>query len=104
MVEDCRDNKEVIDDNNSQPIIPMEYYAKPFKEGLKLTDFKSFRLAPMQLHQRGFKEHSIKWLRTKKNGSHQNIRKQGKVYKYFDNSSQPVGRHKVRYASKKAPP
>jgi hypothetical protein len=35
LVEDCRDNKEVIGDNNSQHIIPMEYYAKPFKEGLK---------------------------------------------------------------------
>jgi hypothetical protein len=29
-VEDCRDSKEVIDDNNSQHIIPMEYYAKTF--------------------------------------------------------------------------
>ena len=31
LVEDCKDNKEVIDDNNSQHIIPMEYYSKPLK-------------------------------------------------------------------------
>jgi hypothetical protein len=81
----------------------MEYYAKPFKEELKLTNFRSFTLAQKQLHQKGFKENFIKWLRTKKKGSHQNIRKKGKMYKSSDNSSHPVGRHKVRYASEKAP-
>jgi hypothetical protein len=46
-------------DNNNQHIIPIEEYAKPFKEELKSTKFKSFCLAPMQLHQKGFKEDSI---------------------------------------------
>jgi hypothetical protein len=104
LVEDCKDDEKINGDNNNQHIIPIEEYAKPFKEELKSTNFKSFCLAPIQLHQKGFKEDSIEWLRTRKRGSHQNIRKQGKVYKFSDNSYQPVGRHKVRYASEKAPP
>jgi hypothetical protein len=103
LVEDRKDDKKVNDDNNNQHIIPIEEYAKPFKEELKSTNLKSFRLAQKQLHQKGFKEDFIKWLRTKKKGSHQNIRKQGKVYKSSDNSSQPVGRHKARYVSERAP-
>jgi hypothetical protein len=75
LVEDCRDNKEVSDDSNSKNIIPMEYYNNPFKEWLESTEFKYFLLAPMQLHQKGLKEDSIKWLRTKKMGSHKNIKK-----------------------------
>jgi hypothetical protein len=81
LVDDCRDNKEIIDDNDSQHIIPMKHYSKYFEEGLKSTKFKSFRLAQMQLHKKGFKEDSIEWLRTKKMGSHQNVIKQRKVYK-----------------------
>jgi hypothetical protein len=104
LVGDHKDDKNVNDDDNNQHIIPIEEYSNPFKEELKSTNLKSFRLAQMQLHHKEFKEDSIKWLRTKKKGSHQNIRKQGKVYKSSNNSSQPVGRHKVRYSSEKAPP
>jgi hypothetical protein len=91
LVEDCKDKKKVSNDNNNQHIIPIEEYAKPFKEELKSTNLKSFRLAQKQFHQKGFKENFIKWLRTKKKGSHQDIKKQGKVYKSSGNSSQPVG-------------
>jgi hypothetical protein len=104
LEEDHEDDKKINGNNNKQHIIPIKEYAKPFKEELKTTNFKSFRLAPTQLHQKGFKEDSIEWLRTRKRVSSQNIRKQGKVYKSSDNSSQPVGRHKVRYANEKAPP
>jgi hypothetical protein len=50
------------------------------KEELKSPNLKYFRLAQKQLHQKAFKEDFINWLKTKKKGSHQNIRKQGKVY------------------------
>jgi hypothetical protein len=75
MVEDRKDEENINDDNNNQHIIPIENYSRPFKEELKSSNFKSFRLAPIQLHQEGFEEDSIEWLRTRKNGSHQNIRK-----------------------------
>jgi hypothetical protein len=86
MMEDCEDDKG-ISDNNNQHIIPIKEYAKPFKEELKSTNSRYFHLAPTQLHQKELNEDSIKWLRTKKRGSHQNIRKHGKVYKSSDNSS-----------------
>jgi hypothetical protein len=47
LVEDCKDDEEVYD---SQHVIPMEDYAKPFKEELKSNNFKSFRLEQRQLH------------------------------------------------------
>ena len=83
---------------------PIGQYANPFKEEWKSTKFKSFHLASIQLHQKGFKEDSIEWLRTRKRVSNQSNKKQDKVYKSSDNSYQPVGRHKVRYANKKDPP
>jgi hypothetical protein len=71
LVEDRKDDMRINDDNNNQHIIPIEEYAKPFKEELKSANFKSFRLAPTQLHHKEFKEDSIEWLRTRKKGSHQ---------------------------------
>jgi hypothetical protein len=68
LVEDPKDDEKINYDNNNQHIIPIERYAKPFKEEFKLADFKSFRLAPIQLHHKGFKEDSIEWLRTRKKG------------------------------------
>ena len=56
MVEDCKDDKRVNDDNNNQHIIPIEEYAKPFKEELKSTNLKSFCLAQKQLHQKDSKK------------------------------------------------
>jgi hypothetical protein len=95
---------EFNDKDSIQHVIPIKEYAKPFKEKLKKINFKSFPLAQRKLHQKGFRESLIRWLRTRKKGFHQNIRKQGKVQKSFDNSSQPVGRHKVKSASERAPP
>jgi hypothetical protein len=104
LVEDHKDDEKINGSNNKQHIIHIKECAKPFNEKLKTTNFKSFRLAPTQLHQIGFKEDSIEWVKTRKKVSNQNIGKQDKVYKSSDSSSQPVGQHKVRYASEKAPP
>jgi hypothetical protein len=56
LVEDHKDDK--VNNDNVKYIIPMKRYAKPFKE--KLSS-KSFHLAPMQNHQKFFKEDYPKW-------------------------------------------
>jgi hypothetical protein len=78
----------------------MKRYANPFKE--KMSS-KYFHLAPRHLHQNYFEDYP-KWPRTRNMGSHENIKKQDKVYQSSSNSSQPVARHKVRDASERTPP
>jgi hypothetical protein len=87
--------------DNVKYIIPMKRYAKPFKE--KLSS-KSFHLAPMQLHQKSFKEDYPKWPKVRNRDSHENSRKQDEVYQSSRNSFQPMGRHKVRHAGERTPP
>jgi len=107
IVKDCKDDiihAEFSDKDSIQHVIPIEEYAKPIKEKLRSINFKSFCLAQRKLHQTGFKESLIRWLRTRKKGFHQNIKNQGKVQRSFDNSSQPVGRHKAKSASERVTP
>jgi hypothetical protein len=82
-------------------IIPSKRYAKPFKE--KLSS-QTLHLAPMENHHNVFKEDCPKWPRFENLDSHGKIRSQHKVYQCSNNSSQPVGRHKVRHASERTPP
>jgi hypothetical protein len=58
-VEDSKDDEEVNDEDSSQHVIPIEEYAKPFKEELISINFKSFCLAQRQLHQKGLRESLI---------------------------------------------
>ena len=99
LMESSKDDK--VDNDNVKYIIPMKRYAKPFKE--KLSS-KTFHLAPMQNHQKCFKEDYPKWPKVRNRDSHENNKKQDKVYQSSSNSSQPVGQHKVRHASKRNPP
>jgi hypothetical protein len=64
----------------------------PFKE--KLSS-QTLHLAPMENHHNVFKEDCSKWPRFENLDSHGKIRSQHKVYQCSNNSSQPVGRHKV---------
>jgi hypothetical protein len=82
-------------------IIPSKRYAKPFKE--KLSS-QILHLAPMENHQNFFKGNCPKWPKVRNWDSHEKIRSQHKVYQSSSNSSQPVGRHKVRHASERTPP
>jgi hypothetical protein len=52
-------DRKINGDNNNQHIIPIEECAKPFREEFKLVNFRYFYLAPIQLHQGGFKEDYI---------------------------------------------
>ena len=90
-----------VNNDNVKYIIPMKRYVKPFKE--KLSS-ESFHLAPMQFHQNFFKEDCPKWPKVRNWDSHGRFRSQHKVYQSSSNSSQRVGRHKVRHASGRTPP
>ena len=78
----------------------MKRYAKPFKEKL---NSKNFHLAPMKNHQNVF-EDCPKWPKVRSKDSHESSRNQNKVYQSSSNSSQPVGRHKVKHASERTTP
>jgi hypothetical protein len=99
MMENRRDDKVSYD--NIRYTIPMKRYAKPFKE--KLSS-ETCHLAPMKSHQKFFKGDNPKWSKVRNWDSHGKIRNQDKVYQSSSNSSQPVGRHKVRHASERTPP
>jgi hypothetical protein len=96
LVEDHKDDK--VSNDNVKYTILMKRYSKHFKEK---PSSKSFHLAPMQLHQNGFKEDYLKWSITRNRGSHENIRKHDKVYQSSNNSYQPIARHKVKHASER---
>jgi hypothetical protein len=90
-----------VNSDNVKYIIPMNRYAKPFKEK---PSSEFFRLAPMQNHQNFFKEDCPKWPKVRSRDSQVYNKKHDKMYQSFSNSSQPVGRHKVRHASERTPP
>jgi hypothetical protein len=99
LMEFIRDDKVNID--NVKYTIPDKRYAKPSKE--KLSS-QTLHLAPMENHQNFFKENCPKWPKVRSRDSHERISSQHKVYRCSSNSSQPVGRHKVRPASERTPP
>jgi hypothetical protein len=99
LMESSKDDKVNID--KVKYTIPMKRYAKPFKE--KLSS-QTLHLAPMENHQKFFKEDCPKWPKVRNWDSHGKIRSQHKVYQSSSNFSQPVGRHKVRHASERTPP
>jgi hypothetical protein len=79
----------------------MNRYAKPFKQKLRS---QSFHLALMQNHHNVFKEDYPKRPKVRNKDSHENIKKQDKVYQSSRNSYQPVARHKFIHASERTPP
>jgi hypothetical protein len=90
-----------------QHIIPIKKYAKPFREKIRKLKYKIFPMAQRKLHQMRFREHLIRWLswiKVRRKAFSQNLRDQGKIRKVFNNSSQPVGRQKVKSASERATP
>jgi hypothetical protein len=99
LMESSKDGKLNID--KVKYTIPNKRYAKPFKE--KLSS-QTLHLAPMENHHKFFKEDCPKWPKVRNWDSHGKIRSQHKVYQSSSNSSQPVGRHKVRHASERTPP
>jgi hypothetical protein len=99
LMENHKDDK--VNNDNVKYVIPMKRYAKPFKE--KLSS-ESFHLEPMQNHQKKFKEDYPKWPKVRNRDSHVYSRNQNKVYQSSSNSSQPVGRHKVKHVSERTPP
>jgi hypothetical protein len=99
LMEFTRDDKVNID--KVKYTIPNKRYAKPFKE--KLSS-QTLHLAPMENHQNFFKGNCPKWPKVRSRDSHERISSQHKVYRSSSNSSQPVGRHKVRHVSEWTPP
>jgi hypothetical protein len=99
LMEFTRDVKVSID--KVKYTIPNKRYAKPFKE--KLSS-QTLHLAPMENHHNFFKGNCPKWPKVRSRDSHERTSSQHKVYQSSSNSSQPVGRHKVRHASERTPP
>jgi hypothetical protein len=99
LMELARDDK--VNSENVKYVIPKKRYAKAFNE--KLSS-QTLHLAPMENHQIFFKEDCPKWPKVRNWDSHRKITSQHKVYQSSSNSSQPVGRHKVRHASERTPP
>jgi hypothetical protein len=85
-----------VDIDKVRYIIPSERYAKPFKE---ILSSQTLHLAPMENHQFFFKENCPKWPKVRNHDSHEKIKSHHKVYQCSSNSSQLVGRHKIRHAS-----
>jgi hypothetical protein len=82
-------------------IIPSKRYAKPFKEKLSSQIFTWHLWKTIRNFLRGTVP---KWPKVRNWDSHERINSQHKVYQSSSNSSQPVGRHKVRHASERTPP
>ena len=93
-MEIIRDDK--VNNDKVKYTIPSKRYAKPFKERLSS---QTLHLAPMENRHKFFKGNCPKWPKVRNRDSHEKIRSQLKVYQCSSNSSQLVGRHKIRHAS-----
>jgi hypothetical protein len=99
MMENHMDDK--VSNDNIRYTMIMKRYAKPFKE--KLSS-ETCHLASVESHHEFFRGDNPKWPKVRNWDLHGRIRNQDKVYQSSSNSSQPVGRHKVRHASERTPP